>query len=363
MSISTVLNAITYEGNASTVTPYEIPFPFLDGDHIYLATRATLAADPVLLDSADYTVTRLEDGSGGSVVTDAAVPVDEFLTIWRDVPYTQPLVVQPAGPFPAKSVEYGLDRLAMQIQQLARKLNELLEIDDGNDIVTIPGPGLEIAEDVASWADATARGSKVPTRAGQLGVQLSDSSVWAAGSTTVGDWDAVPTNVALTAVAALTPAADRVAYFTGATTAALLTLTAYARGLLAHGDSATWRTALGLIIGTNVQAWDADLDTLAAATITAAGFNLLDDASASAQRTTLGVGTGDSPVFGNVVSTGTLKAGAVAFSGLPSASVAGVLAFITDGSVAHATNSGTVAAGGGANFVPVYSDGTDWRIL
>jgi hypothetical protein len=70
------------------------------------------------------------------------------------------------------------------------------------------------------------------------------------------------------------------------------------------------RTNLGLIIGTDVQAYDAALasiagitvasgefiyaiasDTYAAATITAAGRAILDDADASAQRTTLGLGS------------------------------------------------------------------------
>jgi hypothetical protein len=70
------------------------------------------------------------------------------------------------------------------------------------------------------------------------------------------------------------------------------------------------RTNLGLAIGTNVQAYDAGLqsisgltttadqmiyttssDTYATASLTSAGRALLDDANASAQRTTLGLGT------------------------------------------------------------------------
>lgn len=72
----------------------------------------------------------------------------------------------------------------------------------------------------------------------------------------------------------------------------------------------TTRTNLGLAIGTNVQAFDAGLqsiaglttaadqglyltgaDTYAVFTFTAAGRALLDDADAAAQRTTLGLGT------------------------------------------------------------------------
>lgn len=44
---------------------------------------------------------------------------------------------------------------------------------------------------------------------------------------------------------------------------------------------------------------------------------------------------------------------------LPSAATVGSRAMVTD---ANATTFASVVAGGGANVVPVYSDGTDWRI-
>jgi hypothetical protein len=50
----------------------------------------------------------------------------------------------------------------------------------------------------------------------------------------------------------------------------------------------------------------------------------------------------------------------VTVSGLPSAtSGTGIRAFVSD---ANATTFGSIVAGGGANPVPVYSDGTNWRI-
>lgn len=49
---------------------------------------------------------------------------------------------------------------------------------------------------------------------------------------------------------------------------------------------------------------------------------------------------------------------------LPAAATAGATAtaFVTDGSVVLAGNSGNIVAGGGANLLPVYSDATNWRI-
>jgi hypothetical protein len=41
---------------------------------------------------------------------------------------------------------------------------------------------------------------------------------------------------------------------------------------------------------------------------------------------------------------------------------AGTKAFVTDATNTLASHHGDVVAGGGSNFTPVYSDGTDWRI-
>lgn len=57
-------------------------------------------------------------------------------------------------------------------------------------------------------------------------------------------------------------------------------------------SGATARASLGLAIGTDVQAYSANLDEYAAVNPTAAGLALLDDADASAQRTTLGLAIG-----------------------------------------------------------------------
>ena len=112
---------------------------------------------------------------------------------------------------------------------------------------------------------------------GGLSVSLAEATDWVllayngtqwavlAGSTLVGEFQ--PKDAELTALAGLVSAADRLPYFNGAGTATM-------------------------------------------ATFTAAGRAIVDDATAADQRTTLGVGTGDSPQFAGLHVTG-----AVAFDG------------------------------------------------
>jgi len=66
----------------------------------------------------------------------------------------------------------------------------------------------------------------------------------------------------LAALAGVTSASDRLPYFTGSGTASVTTYTAYARSLDAAADAATARSTLGLVLGTDVQPFDGDLSAI-----------------------------------------------------------------------------------------------------
>ena len=118
-------------------------------------------------------------------------------------------------------------------------------------------------------------------------------------------------DAALQSISGLTTSANQMIYTTALDTYATTGLTAAGRAILDDADASAQRTTLGLAIGTNVQAYDAGLqsisglttsadqmiyttalDTYATTGLTAAGRAILDDADASAQRTTLGLAIG-----------------------------------------------------------------------
>jgi hypothetical protein len=76
----------------------------------------------------------------------------------------------------------------------------------------------------------------------------------------------------LQSIAGLTTTADRMIYTTASDVYAVATLTAAGRAILDDADATAQRTTLGLAIGTNVQAWDANLDQIAALAPTADNF-------------------------------------------------------------------------------------------
>lgn len=122
-----------------------------------------------------------------------------------------------------------------------------------------------------------------------------------------GDVGAQVADAKLSALVAVTWAANKLAYFTSGSAVSTTDITALARTILARTTAAQIQGDLSLTPGTDVQAFHANLTqlaglslvadrlpyangsgTLTLATFTAAGRALIDDADASAQLTTLG---------------------------------------------------------------------------
>lgn len=161
-------------------------------------------------------------------------------------------------------------------------------------LLTVDGSG--------SGLDADTLRGTTPTAAGLTLIDDADAS---AQRTTLGL--AIGTNVqaysaVLAALAALTNAADKLPYFTGSGNAATTDLSSFIRTLLDDADASAARTTLGLAIGTNVQAYDGELAALAGLTsaanklpyFTGSGTAALADLSAAGRTlTALAAAAGD----------------------------------------------------------------------
>ena len=115
MALAEVLPTISYDGNESTVTPYQIPFPVPEANHLKLYLNGIASADPFIFEGAG-------SDNGGTVRTTKAYPSTTRVTWLRETPYEQPTDLEDGGRIPAETLEDAYDYLCIEIQQLWEKL-------------------------------------------------------------------------------------------------------------------------------------------------------------------------------------------------------------------------------------------------
>lgn len=116
MALTESTPTISYDGNGSTVTPYAIPWLFLQDSHLKMYIDGALSSDGFVASGAG-------NDAGGSVTTTVAYTSSQKVTFIRETPYDQPTDLEDGGRVPAETLEDAYDYVVMQIQQLKEMLN------------------------------------------------------------------------------------------------------------------------------------------------------------------------------------------------------------------------------------------------
>lgn len=127
MTVSTQENVVKYQGNPST-TVYQIPFRWLEDTDINIKKQSQDGTVEVLTYLTDYTLTGENDEHGGYATFTVAPLETDTIVIQRIVPYTQETDYEENEIFPADSHEEALDKLTMEVQQLAEESSRSLKI-------------------------------------------------------------------------------------------------------------------------------------------------------------------------------------------------------------------------------------------
>jgi len=112
-------------------TVYTVPFYFLQNADLTVYRQDAAGNTSTLVLTTDYTLTGAGEESGGELTTVETFS-DGKLVVVRNVAYTQGLDLIAGDGFRPDTLEKELDRIVMQVQQLARKVGASLQLPDSD---------------------------------------------------------------------------------------------------------------------------------------------------------------------------------------------------------------------------------------
>ena len=305
---ATTVNIVTIAGGApSTLDGVSL----VAGDRVLVKNQTTTSANGIytvttLGTGSNGSWTRATDADGspaGDLSSGAFVYVEEGTANSQDQ-----YVITTTG-----TITVGTTGITWGLFSGAGKVTVGAGLSKAKDAISIAldatSPGIQTTNGLALTATGVSAGtyrSVTVDAKGRVTAGTTPTTISGYGIT-----DAQASDATLTALAGVTTAADQIIYATGADTFATTSLTSTARTVLDDTSTSAMRTTLGVAIGTDVQAYDATLAALAGVTtaadklvyasgvdtflttdFTSTARTLLDDSSTSAMRTTLGVAIG-----------------------------------------------------------------------
>ncbi len=211
MTLSATPAVDRYTANGSQ-TVFDYNFKILDAAHLQV-----FLGDAV--QGSGFTVSGVNNDSGGTVTFDAAPASGAIVTLRQEVPLDQPSALPNQGPFPSATVETQIaDRIVMQNKQQQEELNRSVKVAVSSSLTDLdltPEAGKFVAwnQDGDRLIGAEATPGTAPVSA--FGATLIDDADAAAALGTLGVSDYVRNNLIQSAsaeahLATLLPAIDTV---------------------------------------------------------------------------------------------------------------------------------------------------------
>ena len=129
MTVTTTTTTNTYTGDGTT-TAFSFTFEILETTDIKVIVVTTAtgveSVRAIGTGSTNYAVTGTGNVNGGTVTFVTAPTASETVFLMRNMSFTQPTDYRTNDPFPAETHENALDRMALQIQQVSRRLDRAL---------------------------------------------------------------------------------------------------------------------------------------------------------------------------------------------------------------------------------------------